>query len=68
MRTTTERDDETRLLDSLESAMQAARNLGMRDMEQILRMAVLELLNYHASQGPEPQPAATLARIRLLSS
>ncbi len=46
-------DEESNLLTNLEGAMQSARNLGLRDLELILKMAVLEVLNYHASQAPK---------------
>jgi hypothetical protein len=52
----TDNEDVSRLLESLEQAIQAARNLEFRDLESILKMAVLELLNIHASQGPKPEP------------
>lgn len=46
-------DEESRLLTNLEGAMQSARRLGLRDLELILKMAVLELLNLHASHAPK---------------
>lgn len=47
------RDDEDRLLASLEEAMNAARRLKMGDLEYILKMAVLELLRQQP-MGEEP--------------
>jgi hypothetical protein len=47
----TRQDDEARLLQSLETAMQAARALDLRDLEHILKMAALELLHQHVQAG-----------------
>jgi hypothetical protein len=44
-------DEEAKLLEHLEGAMNSARKLKLRDMELILRMAVLELANYHKNNG-----------------
>jgi len=48
-------DDETRLLESLEAAMHSARNLELRDLEHILKMAVLELLHHHVNSGGQAE-------------
>jgi hypothetical protein len=48
-------DEESKLLENLEGAMQSARSLEFHDLELILKMAVLEVLNQHAGLAPKPQ-------------
>lgn len=45
--------EETKLLNNLEGAIHSARSLALRDLEHILRMAVLEFANYQANQMPK---------------
>jgi hypothetical protein len=50
-------DEEGKLLKNLEGAMNSARRLQLRDLELILRMAVLELANCHnRNNNPTPEP------------
>lgn len=45
-------DEESKLLTNLEGAMQSARNLGLRDLQLILKMATLELWNQRTTRTP----------------
>lgn len=45
-------DEESKLLTNLEGAMQSARNLGLHDLQLILKMATLELWNQRTPRTP----------------
>jgi hypothetical protein len=48
-------DEESKLLQNLEEAVRSARSLALRDLELILKMAVLELWNNYARPTPGQQ-------------
>lgn len=52
MTTKPNNDEETKLLMNLEGAIQSARNLGLHDLQLILKMATLELWNQRATRTP----------------